>query len=302
MKIAFQTVDVFTDTRFGGNPLAVIPDATGLDTAQMQAIAAEFNLSETTFVLPPRDPAHTAHVRIFTPRAELPFAGHPNVGTAFALARAGTCHGRAIAGDRLAFEEIAGLVPLDLGRENGAVVSARLAAPRPLALGDTLDPATVAAMVGLEPADIVTARHPPVIASCGIDFLYVELASRAALARAAVRTDRLAEHLPMVRAVGVHLYVPVEEDGLAIQSRMFAPLHGVPEDPATGSANVTLIGLLAHVRPERDLDLSLVIGQGFDMGRPSRLEASAEKKEGRVLVTRIGGRCVPVLSGTIDLG
>ena len=302
MKIAFQTVDVFTDTRFGGNPLAVIPDATGLDTAQMQAIAAEFNLSETTFVLPPRDPAHTAHVRIFTPRAELPFAGHPNVGTAFALARAGTCHGRAIAGDRLAFEEIAGLVPLDLGRENGAVVSARLAAPRPLALGDTIEPEAVAAMVGLEPADIVTARHPPVIASCGIDFLYVELASRAALARAAVRTDRLAEHLPMVRAVGVHLYVPVEEDGLAIQSRMFAPLHGVPEDPATGSANVTLIGLLAHVRPERDLDLSLVIGQGFDMGRPSRLEASAEKKEGRVLVTRIGGRCVPVLSGTIDLG
>lgn len=302
MKIAFQTVDVFTDTRFGGNPLAVIPDATGLDTAQMQAIAAEFNLSETTFVLPPRDPAHTAHVRIFTPRAELPFAGHPNVGTAYVLARAGTCHGRPIAGDRLVFEEIAGLVPLDLGRENGAVVSARLAAPRPLALGDTLDPPTVAAMVGLEPVDIVTDRHPPVIASCGNDFLYVELASRAALARAAVRTDRLAEHLPMARAVGVHLYVPVEDEGLAIQSRMFAPLHGVPEDPATGSANVTLIGLLAHVRPERDLDLSLVIGQGFDMGRPSRLEARAEKREGRVLVTRIGGRCVPVLSGTIDLG
>lgn len=302
MKIAFQTVDVFTDTRFGGNPLAVIPDATGLDTAQMQAIAAEFNLSETTFVLPPRDPAHTAHVRIFTPRAELPFAGHPNVGTAYVLARAGTCHGRPTAGDRLVFEEIAGLVPLDLGRENGAVVSARLAAPRPLALGDTLDPPTVAAMVGLEPVDIVTDRHPPVIASCGNDFLYVELASRAALARAAVRTDRLAEHLPMARAVGVHLYVPVEDEGLAIQSRMFAPLHGVPEDPATGSANVTLIGLLAHVRPERDLDLSLVIGQGFDMGRPSRLEARAEKREGRVLVTRIGGRCVPVLSGTIDLG
>ena len=301
MKIAFQTVDVFTDTRFGGNPLAVIPDATGLDTAQMQAIAAEFNLSETTFVLPPRDPAHTAQVRIFTPRAEMPFAGHPNVGTAFLLASAGTCHGRAIAGDRLVFEEIAGLVPLDIGRESGAVVSARLAAPRPLTLGDTLAPETVAAMVGVEPADIVTARHPPVIASCGNDFLFVELASRAALARAAVRTDRLAEQLPMTRAVGVHLYVPVEEDGLAIQSRMFAPLHGVPEDPATGSANVTLIGLLAHVRPERDLDLSLVIGQGFDMGRPSRLEASAEKRDGRVLVTRIGGRCVPVLSGTIDL-
>jgi len=301
VTVAFQTVDVFTDTRFGGNPLAVIPDASGLDGARMQAIAAEFNLSETTFVLPPRDPAHTAQVRIFTPRAELPFAGHPNVGTAFVLARAGTCHGRAITGDRLVFEEIAGLVPMDLRRDGGVVVSARLAAPKPLALGDTLDPAAVAAMVGLDAADIVTTRHPPVIASCGNDFLYVELASRAALSRAAVRTDRLAEHLPIKRAVGVHLYVASNEDGIAIQSRMFAPLHGVPEDPATGSANVTLVGLLAHARPERDLDLSLVIGQGFDMGRPSRLEARAEKKDGRVVATYIGGQCVPVMSGTIEL-
>lgn len=302
MKIAFQTVDVFTDTRFGGNPLAVIPDATGLTTPQMQAIAGEFNLSETTFVLPPRDPAHTAQVRIFTPRAELPFAGHPNVGTAFVLARAGRCHGRPILGDRLLFEEIAGLVPIDLSRDDGVVVSARLAAPRPLTLGDALDPAIVAAMVGLDTADILTARHPPVIASCGNDFLYAELASRAALAKASARTDRLAEHLPMTRAVGVHLYVASDEPGIAIQSRMFAPLHGVPEDPATGSANVTLVGLLAHVRPERDLALSLTIGQGFDMGRPSRLEARAEKRDGRVVATFIGGRCVPVMGGTIELG
>ena len=302
MKIAFQTVDVFTDTKFGGNPLAVIPDATGLDTTQMQSIAAEFNLSESTFVLPPRDPVHTAQVRIFTPRAELPFAGHPNVGTAFVLARLGTCHGRPVAGDRLVFEEKAGLVPLDLTREDGTVVAARLAAPRPLALGDTLDAATVAAMVGLDAADIVTARHRPVLASCGNDFLFVELASRAALARASVRTDRLAEHLPMSRAVGVHLYVATGDKDVAIQTRMFAPLHGVPEDPATGSANVTLIGLLAHVRPERDLVLSLAIGQGVDMGRPSRLEATAEKKDDRVVATWIGGRCMPMTSGTIDLG
>ena len=301
MKIAFQTVDVFTDTRFGGNPLAVIPDATGLDTAQMQAIAAEFNLAETTFVLPPRDPANTAQVRIFTPRAEMPFAGHPNVGTAFVLARAGACHGRAIAGDRLVFEELAGLVPLDLTREQGIVVAARLAAPQPLALGDTLDPAAVAAMVGLDPTDIVTGRHPPLIASCGNNFLFVELASRAALARAAVRGDRLADLLPMDRAVGVHLYTTEADAGLDVQSRMFAPLYGVPEDPATGSANVVLIGLLAHFRPERDLVLAQTIGQGFDMGRPSRLEASAEKKDGTVTTTRIGGRCVPMMAGTIDL-
>src|SRR5436190_11593088 len=132
MKIAFQTVDVFTDRKFGGNPLAVIPDAQGLSTEQMQSIAAEFNLAETTFVLPPQDPAHTAHVRIFTPKSEMPFAGHPNVGTAFVLARAGR------SGDRFVFEEKAGLVPLDLTREAGVVVAARLAAPQRLTLGETV--------------------------------------------------------------------------------------------------------------------------------------------------------------------
>src|SRR5207253_10213877 len=120
MRVSFVTVDVFTTTRFAGNPLGVVLNAEGLSSAQMQAIAAEFNLAETTFVLPPKDPAHTAEVRIFTPRHEMPFAGHPNVGTAFALAREGVCHGRKITGDRLVFEEKAGLVPLDLTREQGA--------------------------------------------------------------------------------------------------------------------------------------------------------------------------------------
>src|SRR5260221_11224051 len=122
MKLEFTTVDVFTDRKFGGNPLAVVSDARGLSTEQMQAIAAEFNLAETTFVLPPKDPAHTAHVRIFTPKAELPFAGHPNVGTAFVLARMGR------GGDRLVFEEIAGLVRLDVTREGGTGVATGLAA------------------------------------------------------------------------------------------------------------------------------------------------------------------------------
>src|SRR5271156_2133908 len=114
MKLPFQTVDVFTDRKFGGNPLAVFPDAEGLTTEQMQAIAAEFNLSETTFVLPPKDPAHTAQVRIFTPRAEMPFAGHPSIGTAFVLARAGESYDRKISGDRLIFEVIAGLVDIGI--------------------------------------------------------------------------------------------------------------------------------------------------------------------------------------------
>src|SRR5689334_25371746 len=119
MQLNFITVDVFTDRRFGGNPLAVVLDGRGLTTPQMQSIAAEFNLAETTFVLPPKDPAHTAQVRIFTPKAEMPFAGHPNVGTAFVVARAGEICGRKISGDRLTFEEIAGLVPIDLIQKNG---------------------------------------------------------------------------------------------------------------------------------------------------------------------------------------
>ncbi len=258
----------------------------------MQAIAAEFNLAETTFVLPPKDPAHTAQVRIFTPKAELPFAGHPNVGTAFVLARMGR------GGDRLVFEEIAGLVPLDVTREDGVVVATRLAAPQPLTLIETVPREIVASAVGLAPGDIV---GEPVIAATGTKFLFAEVASRAVLGKALYNLEAFRKHLPMDRTVGVHLYVAAAEDGIDLHTRMFAPLFGVPEDPATGAANVTLIGLLAHNDPRADLSLSKTIGQGFDMGRPSLLEASAEKKAGKVVATYIGGRCVPMLSGTIEV-
>ena len=294
MKRAFVTVDVFTDRRFGGNPLAVFPEAEGLSDGQMQQIAAEFNYAETTFVLPPADPAHTARVRIFTPRAELPFAGHPNVGTAFVLASRGR-----VPGDRVVFEEKAGLVPMDIRREAGAVVAARLAAPQPHTIVEEVAPALVGEAVGLAEGDIVGR---PVIASTGVPFLFAELTSRAALKAAAGRREVFERFLPPQRSVGIHLFVPAAGDGVAIQSRMFAPLYGVPEDPATGGANVTLAGLLAQRAPEADLAFSTVVGQGFDMGRPSILELAADKKAGRVVATYIGGRCVPMLSGTIDLG
>lgn len=294
MKIPFHTVDVFTDRKFGGNPLAVIPDARGLSDRQMQAIAAEFNLAETTFVLPPQDPVHTAHVRIFTPKAELPFAGHPNVGTAFVLARL-----RNFTGARMVFEEKAGLVPLDLAHEGGVVVAATLAAPQPLAVVEEVATDIVAAAAGLAPQDIVGR---PVIASTGNRFLFAEVASRAALKAASPQGEVFARSLPMERIVGLHLFTRVEEQGAAIQSRMFAPLYGVAEDPATGSSNVSLIGLLAQQRAEPDLSLSMTLGQGIDMGRASILQARAEKKAGKVVATYIGGRCVPMLSGTIDLG
>jgi trans-2,3-dihydro-3-hydroxyanthranilate isomerase len=163
MKLNFVTVDVFTDRPFGGNPLAVVLDARGLATEQMQVIATEFNLSETTFVLPPQDPAHTAQVRIFTPRAELPFAGHPNVGTAFVLAGAtgAASAARPADGDTMIFEEKAGLVPMTLLRDGAAVTGARLAAPRGLSIGEKIARETIAAACSLAPGDIDTRVHEP---------------------------------------------------------------------------------------------------------------------------------------------
>jgi trans-2,3-dihydro-3-hydroxyanthranilate isomerase len=300
MQIDFVTVDVFTDRKFGGNPLAVVPDATALSGAQMQAIAGEFNLAETTFVLPPQNPAHTAQVRIFTPRAELPFAGHPNIGTAYVLAAEANRAGRALA-EPLVFEEKAGLVRLDLIKDGNFVVGARLAPPQSLSRGDDVDVEIIAAACSVAVDDIGTATHRPCIASCGIPFAFVELKTRAALASARPRADVFIKHLPAERITGILLYVHDRHDGFDLQVRMFAPLYGVSEDPATGSGNVALAGLLASLRPEPDLQLALRIAQGVDMGRPSLLEASAQKRGGKIIGTAIGGRCVPMMRGMLEV-
>ena len=296
MPLDFVTVDVFTSERFGGNPLAVVLDGAGLSAVQMQAVAAEFNLSETTFVLPAKDPAHTAKVRIFTPKFEMPFAGHPNVGTGFVVGQ------RDAGGDRLVFEEKSGLVAIELLREGGAVVGARLTAPQPLRHGeDDVYSDIVAAACGLDVSDIETHSHMPRIAGCGAPFVFAELKSLAALARARPQTDMFARHFPVGLATGIHLYVRDGSGAIDIRARMFAPLHGVFEDPATGSANVALAGLLASLRPEPDIELRLRIAQGVEMGRPSLMEASADKRGGEVVATHIGGRCVPVMRGTIEI-
>jgi trans-2,3-dihydro-3-hydroxyanthranilate isomerase len=300
MQLEFVTVDVFTDRRFGGNPLAVVLNGAGLTTAQMQAIAGEFNLSETTFVLPPREAAHTAEVRIFTPKAELPFAGHPNVGTAFALANRGEVYDRPV-GARVVFEEKAGLVPLEFLQDGAAIVGARLTAPQPLSRSNDVPADVVAAACSIAVDDIETQRHLPCVASCGTAFIFAELKTRQALTAASPRSEFFARNFPVDGATGIHLYLRDGADGIDIRARMFAPLHGVPEDPATGSANVALTGLLASLQPEPDLALELLIVQGTEMGRPSRLYASAEKRAGTVTETRIGGRCIAVMAGTIDI-
>lgn len=173
--------------------------------------------------------------------------------------------------------------------------------PQPLTRGDDIAPDIVAAASSLSPADVETAQHAPCIASCGIPAVFAELKTRAALAQARPRADVFSAHLQADRATGLLLYVKDDSGSYDVQVRMFAPLYGVLEDPATGSANVALVGLLASLRPEPDLTLRLRIAQGIDMGRPSLLEAAAEKKNGKIASLSIGGRCVTMMRGTLEL-
>lgn len=304
-EVAYETFDVFTTTRFGGNPLAVVADARGLDDETMQRIATEFNYSESTFVLPPEDPANTARVRIFTPASELPFAGHPNVGTAFALARLGEVFGRPV-GDAMRFEERAGLVEVEVLREAGDVAGAKIRAPQDPELGPAIDVATIVACASLSPDDVVMTNHEPQKASVGIPFAFAELASLEALARAKpnpVAFDAADDAYPHVDdAFALFMYVRTGDDPMRVRARMFAPLSGIPEDPATGSASAALGALLGSLLATEDGTFGLVVEQGVEMGRPSRIEVSAIIAAGTVAGVTIAGPCVPVMRGVLDLG
>ena len=300
---SFATVDVFTAVRFGGNPLAVFPDARGIPDQAMAQIAREFNYSETTFVLPPDDPANTARVRIFTPTSELPFAGHPNVGTGYVLGRMGSIFDRPVR-DELRFEEKAGLVTVALSRDQGDVVGASITAPERLSLGPVLPVAQVADCLGLPESAFIVRSHLPQYASVGLPFACVEISGLDMLGRALpnVAAFRAAQAMqdPTLE-FNLYAYTVTSTDPLKIQSRMFAPLDGVPEDPATGSAAGALGAFLADLRPESDLDLQIMIQQGIEMGRPSTISLSIRKKANIVERVEIGGLCVEVMRGTIEL-
>ena len=299
--LRFTTVDVFTGRQFGGNPLAIVHQADSLKTPQMQDIAAEFNLSETAFVLRPRDAANTARVRIFTPRAELPFAGHPNVGTGFVLAREAERRGQPIADDLMTFEELGGLIRVKVLRDGSGIAGAQVAAPQRLSIGETMPPGIVAQLCGIAISGLEQSRHLPCLASVGAPFVFAEVKNRATLAGAAPVAAAFAQSLPQTSAVGLFLYVREPLSNPPIQARMFAPMLGVPEDAATGAANLALAGLLAHLHSKSDLVFKTRIGQGVDMGRPSVLGVMATKKNGTVTATHVGGRCVPVMKGTLTL-
>lgn len=299
MRLRYFTCDVFTDTRFGGNQLAVLPEADGLRDEQMQQIAREFNYSETTFVLRPQA-GHACRVRIFTPPREVPFAGHPNIGTAFVLATMGV-FGPLDALRSVTFEERAGLVPITIHKRQGERIWCELTAPQSLTLGKTVSVQSVAAAVSLTTDDVLTTAHAPQVASVGLPFLVAELRDRDALERARPNLSGL-EGLVAEGAVPpyVHLYVRTS-DGFDIRARMFAPLDGIPEDPATGSANCALAGLLSHIDDAVNGAFSWRIAQGVEMGRPSVLEARTEKRDGAVATVWIGGECVMVSEGLIEV-
>jgi len=296
MNYKYYICDVFTNRRFGGNQLAVIPDATGLTDDQMQQIAREFNFSESTFILPPTKD-QTQAVRIFTPSQEVPFAGHPNIGTAFILATINdlTRNDNQV---EVIFEEKAGFVPITIQKDKAGKLWCELKAPEQLNLGKTVSVETFAAALSLSADDIVAETHVPQVASVGLPFLIGELKDQSALERATINY----EVLRAIKAIGaspdIHLYT-YSNDEFDIRARMFAPFAGVHEDPATGSANCALCSMLTRFKEEKSGKFKWKIGQGIEMGRASLLEARTEKKDDGVIDAWIGGSCVLVSEGMI---
>ncbi len=300
--IRYITTDVFTGARFGGNQLAVIPDATGIPEELLLPICREFNYSETTFVYPPEHPGETRRVRIFTPGGELPFAGHPTIGTAVVLAATGeiaTADGAA----RIVFGEGVGPVPVEIRGVHSGGGWAQLSAAKMPELGPPVPSRSMLAkMLGLTTEDIMATSERPQAVSCGLPFLIVPLTSVSAVSRARVNVERWEETLANAWASMIWVYAADAEGGdRHYRARMFAPSVNVPEDPATGSAAVTFAGFLAARSRTRNGTLEWTIDQGVEMGRPSRLEIEADKVDGNITALRVGGEAVLVSEGTMRI-
>ena len=275
MTYRYFICDVFTDTRFSGNQLAVLPDAAGLSETQMQQIAREFNFSETAFVFP-AEQGQTRKVRIFTPTTEVPFAGHPNLGTAFVLTETGEL-GSDIVLESICFEEKA---------------ESLTACPFKAV-------STIADALSLNMNQIIEQNHPPSTASVGLPFLIVELVNTSALADIQINTESF--HNLLNEGSPPYILVYTQNTSNAdLQARVFAPLDGITEDPATGSANCALAALLAQYSDLTSGDLCWEVVQGLEMGRPSRLRVRAQKENGSVTGSWVAGTCVMVAEGLIE--
>lgn len=300
MRYRFYTADVFTDRVFGGNPLAVFPQAHGLAADQMRLVAREFNLSETVFVLPAEQPGHTRRLRIFTPGAELPFAGHPTIGTAHVLASIGEI---ALGGEvtHIVFEEGVGPVPVAIHGEAGQPVFAKLTAAKLPEFGPQPPPVeTIAAALSLDVSDLLRGETEPQAVSCGVPFLFVPVRDRDAVRR--VHVNRALWERTISPFWAPHLYVfayDPELRGSNLRARMFAPAMGIEEDPATEAAATAMAGYLGVRDSASEGTLRWVIEQGFEMGRPSILHVEADKGIDGITAIRVGGSSVLVSEGTM---
>lgn len=307
-SLRYITADVFTTQAFTGNPLAVVFGADALSTDTLHAIAREFNYSETVFVFPPDDPSHTRRVRIFTPEEELPFAGHPTVGTAHVLVALGDVP---VSGNdvTVVLGEGVGPVPVRVTLHNGKPVHAQLTtAMLPEERTDVPTIAELADVLSLEIGDFVGGTHMPAVVNCGIPWLMVPLASVSAVSRARIRMDAWQRHLhgqygswPFVFAMTNGAHDPTAPDHVHqvdVRARAFLPGAAVPEDPATGSANACLAGYLA-ARTPRSGTLTWEVAQGVEMGRASRLSLEVHKTDGIIDAVRVGGATVLINDGTM---
>jgi trans-2,3-dihydro-3-hydroxyanthranilate isomerase len=300
MPYRFLTADVFTDRMFGGNQLAVLPDARGLTAEQMLAITREFNYSESTFVLPP-ERGGTRRVRIFTPANEIPFAGHPTVGTAHVLAAIGEIPlaGGADGETRVLLEEGVGDVPVTIRATGGQPTFAQLSVAKiPEVVSPTPDLDALAEVLSLSPDDFVGGPWAPVAVSCGLPFLMVAVKSRDAVRRARVRMEPW-ERTLAGKAWSEPMVFAMDGETADIRARVFVPGLSVPEDPATGSACAALGGFLAMRTPRAEGTLRWSVEQGVEMGRPSRIEIEVDRAGGQVTAVRVGGASVLVSEGTL---
>ncbi|MBV8849237.1 MAG: PhzF family phenazine biosynthesis protein [Methylobacteriaceae bacterium] len=299
MKRRFFTLDVFADRPLAGNPLAVVLDSAGLDTAGMQAIAREFNLSETTFVLEPRDPVNSAAIRIFTPARELPFAGHPTIGSAVMIAvdRAPEMIGR---GDlQIALEEEVGPVRCNVRRKGKAYFASFALPALPFMVPGAPDVPQAAAALGLAASEIGFDQHRISRYSCGTPYTFVPVSGLEAIARAA---PDLARFRHIFGEMGVFLYTRETANAEnAVHARMFAPQFGIIEDPATGSAAAAFAGVAQEFESPEDGIHTITIEQGFEMGRPSVINLTMDIAGGKLTAGEIGGSAVIVSQGTIDV-
>jgi len=303
MQLPYHVLDVFTEERFGGNPLAVVLDSDSLDGARMQRIAREFNLSETVFVLKPEHAAHTARVRIFTPASEVPFAGHPTVGTGALLAvlRAPEPAGR---GDALiVLEEGIGIVRVGVRLRPGTAPHAEFDAPKLPVEAGTLPPADrLAAALGLIPSEIGFENHRPAKYGAGMAFAFVPVASLDAIGKARVAAPHWDGVLRGQSLVGAFLYCrQTAHTTSSFHARMFAPDLGIAEDPATGAAAVAFAGVVHRFDGLPDGTHRRLIEQGYEMGRPSTIALTMEVQHGRLATVRIGGHAVRVAEGRIEV-